>query len=50
MNAVVRPETQISKQLRWALHPIQHILDDRSVTDIHINGAGDDETRSSSSG
>lgn len=35
-------ESQVAKQLRWALRPIQHVLDDRPTTDVHINGAGED--------
>ena len=33
-------ESQVSKQLRWALRPMQHLLDDVETTDLHINGAG----------
>ena len=28
----------VSRQLNWLLRPIQHLLDDPSVTDLHING------------
>lgn len=28
----------ISRQLNWLLRPIQHLLDDPTVTDLHING------------
>ncbi len=33
---------QIEKQLRWALRPLQPLMDDPSITDIHINGASKD--------
>ena len=32
----------VSKQLTWLLRPLQPFLDDRSVTDIHINGVEPD--------
>lgn len=35
-------ESQVSMQLRWALRPMQHLLDDREITDVHVNKAGPD--------
>ena len=32
----------VSRQLNWLLNPINHLLNDPAVTDIHINGPGED--------
>ena len=32
----------VSAQLAWLLHPIQPLLDDQTVTDLHINGINPD--------
>lgn len=34
--------TIVSRQLEWLLRPIQHLLDDKSVTDLHINAPNPD--------
>lgn len=36
--------SQVGEQLRWALQPIQHILDDPTITDIHLHGAQGPDT------
>lgn len=38
--------SQIAEQLRYALRPIQHLLDDPDFTDIHVNGPNNVYTKS----
>jgi type IV secretion system protein VirB11 len=39
---MITSEGQIAMQLRWALSPLDEILAEPGVTDVHINGAGED--------